>query len=145
MSDESEADDDPEREIYIPPFKKPIIQPVSVEDEAISRHPAEAFQDDLGAVVSPVDHFSKIPNVPFKVPVARKNRLVARHEMEGTPLPGNNTEASASGQGTGGGGGGGETQNAQNIQVIFDMLDCFEITCNADGTLSWTFECDDEE
>lgn len=132
-----------EDDIPVPSFRKPISQRDSFADDPSADINDLSIQPDPplpGTTITPESHQRRIPHVRFSVPVSKKNRLVPRYEMEGTPAPSNNTDSSASGNG-GGGGSNPDPSTLTQIQIIQSQIDCFNIVCNDDGTLSWTFEC----
>jgi len=140
-----------EDDIPTPPFVKPVSQRDSFQDDSAdyNEQPPADVPSPGGTYVSgyiksttPEDHQRRVPNVPFSVPVSKKNRLVPRYEVEGTPAASNNTDSSSSGGG-GGGGGTPDPSILTQLQIFQSMFDCFNIVCDESGTLSWSFDCDD--
>ncbi len=97
-------------------------------------------------MIDPRDHFAAIQIRPMDaLPEKKWHALVPRYALEPEPR---SVGASSS-----------DSQVSSIVQVFNDNLsnvtllvgdlqhqiDCFEISCNEDGTISWTFECEDDE
>lgn len=94
-------------------------------------------------MISPNDHFRsiKIREMP-SLPQVQAHPLVPRYALEPDPRGGSAGDAASQAASI--------TQifnnNLSNVMIqvsdLQNQIDCFSITCNEDGTLSWTFECD---